>query len=205
MNNSNSDWAYLEKFQLENEVLKKQFDESRIVFIGDSIIAGWNERPMFIENSHFINRGVNGQTTDQVLHRFPYDVIALRPKYVVILVGTNDVAENNGAISLEEIQTNFQSMLAIAEKNELKVILCSILPASEYYWNKRISQPNDKIKILNQFLSSLANSSNIFFLDFYAELVENNAINKKYSSDGVHPNSEGYKLITETLKKILNF
>jgi alpha-L-fucosidase len=205
LNNSNSDWAYLEKFQLENEVLKKQFDESRIVFIGDSIIAGWNERPMFIENSHFINRGVNGQTTDQVLHRFPYDVIALRPKYVVILVGTNDVAENNGAISLEEIQTNFQSMLAIAEKNELKVILCSILPASEYYWNKRISQPNDKIKILNQFLSSLANSSNIFFLDFYAELVENNAINKKYSSDGVHPNSEGYKLITETLKKILNF
>lgn len=204
MNNSNSDWAYLEKFQLENEVLKKQFDESRIVFIGDSIIAGWNERPMFIENSHFINRGINGQTTDQVLHRFPYDVIALRPKYVVILVGTNDVAENNGAISLEEIQTNFQSMLAIAEKNELKVILCSILPASEYYWNKRISQPNDKIKILNQFLSSLANSSNIFFLDFYAELVENNAINKKYSSDGVHPNSEGYKLITETLKKILN-
>ena len=146
-------WANLQKFREHNAVLKMELDENRVVFIGDSIIAGWHAHPFFKENSHYINRGINGQTTSQILRRFKSDVIGLQPKYVLILVGTNDIAENNGRISLEEIQKNFESMLAIAAANQLKVVLGSVLPASSYYWNKNIIQPNLKIKALNQILS----------------------------------------------------
>lgn len=200
-------WANLQKFRDSNEILKEQLDENRVVFIGDSIIAGWDNHSLFKENTHFINRGINGQTTSQILRRFKADVIALQPKYALILVGTNDVAENNGPISLEEIQNNFKAMLAIAEENQLNVVFGSILPASVYYWNKSISQPIDKIKALNQFLSSLANNSTVFFLDFYTNLVDNNSMNEKYSSDGVHPNFDGYTVMTEILHKdkFLNF
>lgn len=194
-------WANLQKFRDHNAILKMELDENRVVFIGDSIIAGWNAHPFFKENSHYINRGINGQTTSQILRRFKSDVIALQPKYVLILVGTNDIAENNGRISLEEIQKNFESMLAIAAANQLKVVLGSVLPVSSYYWNKNIIQPNLKIKALNQILSSYANRSNVFFLDFYTDLVDTNALSIKYTSDGVHPNFDGYTLMTEILQK----
>lgn len=200
-------WANLQKFRDSNEILKLQFDENRVVFIGDSIIAGWKHHALFRENSQYINRGINGQTTSQILRRFQTDVIALQPKCALILVGTNDIAENNGPIALEDIQQNFLSMLSIAQENKLKVVLGSLLPASEYYWNKTIIQPLEKIIALNQFLSSLANNSNVFFLDFYTDLLYNNAMNGKYSSDGIHPNLEGYTVMTEILKKdqFLNF
>ena len=194
-------WANLQKFRDQNEILKKQLDENRIVFIGDSIIAGWKHHSLFKENPHYINRGINGQTTSQILRRFKADVIALQPKCVLILVGTNDIAENNGPISLEDIQNNFLSMLEIAKESHLKVVFCSILPASGYYWNKNILQPIEKIQALNQFLNSLANNSDVFFLDFYAELVYQNSMAKKYSLDGVHPNVDGYTVMTELLQK----
>ncbi len=97
MQNSTNDWAYLERFRDENIFLKIQFDENRVVFIGDSIIAGWKQDSLFVENPNYINRGINGQTTSQILHRFTQDVIDLKPKQVVILVGTNDIAENLGS------------------------------------------------------------------------------------------------------------
>ena len=200
MSNSNKDWAYLERFRLENEIIQLHNDENRIVFIGDSIIAGWNKEPLFIENRHFINRGINGQTTSQILHRFQQDVIDLKPKFVVILVGTNDIAENLGPITFIDIKNNFISMIELAKANAIKVIICSVLPAYQYYWNPKI-KPVEKIKDLNVYLNLLANNSSVFFLDFFAVFVENNAMNKKYTSDGVHPNSEGYTKMTKILQK----
>lgn len=195
MNNSSTDWAYLQKFQQENEVLKRQSDENRIVFIGDSIIAGWNIYPFFIENPHFINRGINGQTTSQILHRFHQDVIDLNPKYVVILAGTNDVAENLGPVTLEQIKSNFNAMIALATEHKIKVILCSVLPVTEYYWNKKI-QSFEKIKYINDFLAQISTDKNLLHVDFYEEFSRNHLINPQYSSDGVHPNKEGYEIIS---------
>ena len=199
MQNTNPDWAYLERFKKENELhIKQNFSENNIVFIGDSIIAGWNSHSFFSTNSNFINRGINGQVTTQILHRFKQDVVSLRPKYVVILVGTNDIAENCGSISLEDIQNNFLSMLQIAEENSIKVALCSILPVSEYYWNRKI-KPQEKINSLNLFLASLADNKKVYYIDFHSKMKYDNTINPKYSDDGVHPNSVGYNFMTSIL------
>lgn len=207
LQNLKDHWAYVDRFRAENQILQTQLAENRVVFIGDSIIAGWNSHSLFAENSHYINRGINGQTTSQILRRFKADVIALQPKYVLILVGTNDIAENNGPISLAEIQNNYMSMLALAEEHQIKVVFASILPASEYYWNKKISQPIEKIKVVNQFLKTLANQSNVFFVDFYTALEDNNALSAKFTADGVHPNLDGYSVMTDILQQneFLNF
>lgn len=196
-----TDWAYLERFKVENRILKTEFDENRIVFIGDSIIAGWNEYRFFADNPHHINRGINGQTTSQILHRFQQDVIDLKPKSVVVLVGTNDVAENNGPISLIEIENNFISMIKLASANQIKVILCSILPVSRYYWNTKI-KPSEKIIHLNTFLANTTNNTNVLYMDFYKVLVKQNGFNKTYSDDGVHPNSLGYSILTVLFYKL---
>lgn len=205
MDHSNHDWAYLEKFRLANEKLKVYSDENRIVFIGDSIIAGWNDSSIFAENPNYVNRGINGQTTAQILHRFQNDVIDLKPKQVVILVGTNDIAENNGFISIKEIQNNFLSIIGIAKSNAITVILCSVLPTAQYYWNKKI-QPFDKIKELNIFLASLSDNKTVFYIDFHTSFVEDEHIKINYSDDGVHPNKLGYqqmsKLLIHDLKEI---
>ena len=199
-----TDWAYLERYKVENRILKTEFDENRIVFIGDSIIAGWEKHSFFIENQNFINRGINGQTSSQILHRFQSDVLDLKPKIVVVLVGTNDVAENLGPISLKEIQNNFKLMIELAKVNGIKVILCSILPVSNYYWNTKV-KPLAKIKTLNKYLNSLANNLNVFYIDFYTALEKENAMNTLFSEDGVHPNLAGYSIISDILKKSKHF
>ena len=203
MENANHDWAYLERFRLENEGLKLHLDENRIVFIGDSIIAGWNEHSFFKENSHYINRGINGQTTTQILHRFQSDVLDLKPKCVVVLVGTNDVAENLGPITLKEIEKNFLTIIAICEKNGLKLIFCSLLPVKQYYWNKRIN-PFEKIVQLNQFLCQQSNNSSVLYCDFYTIMTVDKAMDAKLTDDGVHPNKNGYTLMSSILSDNLS-
>lgn len=205
MQNSSNDWAYLERFSAENDFLKVQLNENRVVFIGDSIIAGWSTNCLFLKNKQYINRGINGQTTAQILHRFTQDVIDLKPRHVLILVGTNDIAENNGTVTLTEMENNYLAMISIARKNNIKVVLGSLLPASAYYWNKKISKPIEKIKIVNQFLNKLADNETIFFIDFYSHLVDQDAMASIYSADGVHPNEEGYRLMSEILKNENHF
>ena len=200
MQNLKNYWAYLERFRAENQSLKMQFDKNRVVFIGDSIIEGWNQHPFFKENSHFINRGIGGQTTSQILARFTANVIQLQPKCVVISVGTNDIAENQGPITLEKIQHNFLTMIAVAKEHDLKIILCSILPVSAYYWNPKVL-PGNKIRTLNAFLASLADDEMIFYIDFYTALEDDEKFNVKFTEDGVHPNLDGYTLISDILLK----
>lgn len=196
LQNSSSDWSFLERYHNENKLLPNKSDKDRIVFIGDSIIAGWNGYPFFLENKNFINRGINGQTTAQILHRFPADVIELKPKCVVVLVGTNDIAQNAGPISVAQIQDNFISMIELAKTNAIKIVICSILPVSSYYWNPKIN-PLKKIEALNRFLNSNSNHVNIFYLDFHSLLFDRNGINLKYFADGVHPNKMGYSILSQ--------
>jgi alpha-L-fucosidase len=145
-----------------------------------------------------INRGINGQTSTQILIRFTADVLDLKPKCVVVLVGTNDIAENNGPISLEKIQHHFQTIVDVAKSKSCKVILCSILPVASYYWNSKII-PIPKIKALNHFLVSLANEESVVYVDFFTALEKDNAMNPLFSDDGVHPNAAGYEIMLHVL------
>jgi alpha-L-fucosidase len=198
LQNLKNSWAYLERFRAENKLLKTQIDDKRLVFIGDSIVAGWNESPFFRNNPHYINRGINGQTTSQILVRFNADVLHLKPKCLLVLAGTNDIAENNGPIALEKTKHNFLSMIEIAKAHNIKIILCSVLPVAAYYWNTKI-QPAAKIDTLNAFLTSLADEITVFYVDFYSSLAVNGGMNKNLSDDGVHPNALGYTLMSSIL------
>ena len=200
MQNLKNYWAYLERFRAENQKLKMEVDQNRVVFIGDSLIEGWNEHSFFKENPQYINRGIGGQTSSQILARFTADVIKLNPKYIVVLVGTNDIAENQGPITLEKIQHNFNSMIAVTKEHGIKIIFCSLLPVSAYYWNPKIL-PENKIKTLNTFLKSVADKKSVFYIDFYSALEVDDKFDLRYSEDGVHPNLDGYTIMSDLLLK----
>jgi lysophospholipase L1-like esterase len=189
-----NDWAYLEKYALENQQLLKQLnDGNRIVFIGDSITEFWERYDsIFFSQNNYINRGISSQTTSQILERFKKDVIDLQPKSVIILAGINDIAENNGPISIEEIMNNIVSMVEKSLKNNIEVLLCSVLPANNFYWNPKI-QPIEKIIQLNQMIKAYSLVKQIKYVDYYTQMVDENlGLDKKYTDDGVHPNLEGY-------------
>ena len=149
------DWANLKGYQNENAALTAPAKgENRVVFMGNSITQGWKEtHPNFFSENPFIDRGISGQTTPQMLIRFRQDVIALQPKVVVILAGTNDIAGNTGPSTLEMIMDNLSSMADMANANKIKVILCSVLPASDYPWKKGM-EPNIKIPKLNKMIKA---------------------------------------------------
>ena len=198
-----NDWAYLEKYALDNEHLLKQHnDGNRIVFIGDSITEFWERYDlMFFSQNTYINRGISSQTTSQILERFQNDVIDLQPKSVIILAGINDIAENNGPISIEEIMNNIVSMVEKSLKNNIEVLLCSVLPANNFYWNPKI-QPIEKIMQLNQMIKAYSLVKQIKYVDYYTQMVDEYlGLDKKYTDDGVHPNLEGYL----KMKSILEF
>ena len=198
-----NDWAYLEKYALENQkLLKLHNNGNRIVFIGDSITEFWERYDsIFFSQNDYINRGISSQTTSQILERFQNDVIDLQPKCVIILAGINDIAENNGPISIEEIMNNIVSMVEKSLKNNIEVLLCSVLPANNFYWNPKI-QPIKKIMQLNQMIKAYSLINQIKYVDYYTEMVDENlGLDTKYSDDGVHPNLDGYL----KMKTILEF
>jgi lysophospholipase L1-like esterase len=132
------DWPYLNRYQTENDKLSPlKLGEKRIVFMGDSITELWSVvHPGFFAEKLYINRGIGGQTSPQMLVRFRADVIALKPTVVVLLAGANDIAQNTGPSTLEMIANNIISMVELAKANHIKVILCSILPAIDFYWRQ---------------------------------------------------------------------
>ncbi len=202
-----NDWAYIEKYAIENQqLLKLPNNGNRIVFIGDSITEFWQQYDSaFFTQNKYINRGISSQTTSQIQERFQNDVIDLEPKYVIILAGINDIAENNGPISIEEIMNNIVSMVEKALKNNIEVVLCSILPASDFYWNPKI-KPFEKIKQLNVLIEAYCLIEKIKFVDYYNPMVDENfGLDKKFTDDGVHPNLNGYlkmKTILESYLKL---
>lgn len=198
-----NDWAYLEKYALENQKLLKQHNKgNRIVFIGDSITEFWERYDLnFFSQNNYINRGISSQTTSQILERFQNDVIDLQPKRVIILAGINDIAENNGPISLEETFQNIVLMVNKANENNVEAILCSVLPTNIFYWNPKV-QPIDKIMQLNQMIKAYSLINQIKYVDYYTEMIDENlGLDTKYSDDGVHPNLDGYL----KMKTILEF
>ncbi|MEI7525832.1 MAG: SGNH/GDSL hydrolase family protein [Mariniphaga sp.] len=191
------DWPNLERFRAENanQVLPTP-NEKRVVFMGNSITEGWvNLHPQFFTGKFYLNRGISGQTTPQMLLRFRADVIKMKPRVVVILAGTNDIAGNTGPSTLEMIEDNIISMAQLAKANDIKVILCSVLPVYDYPWKPGL-EPAGKIINLNKMIKAYADKSGCIYLDFFSAMVdERNGLKSEYSKDGVHPNDAGYNVM----------
>ena len=202
------DWPNFERYKAENEKIGlPTANENRVVFMGNSITQGWKDYgnlELFSDSTSYINRGIGGQTTPQMLVRFRADVIALKPKAVVILAGINDIAENTGPTTLKMIQDNIISMVELAQANKIKVILSSILPANKFPWRPSI-YPADKVIEMNIFLKDYAEKNNCIYLDYYTALVDDNkGIKAEYSEDGEHPTIAGYDIMTPLLIEAIN-
>lgn len=204
-NASAQDWANLNRFKKANEKLEEpDKNEDRVVFMGNSITQGWgNLMPEYFSDKPYINRGISGQTTPQMVLRFRQDVINLKPKVVVILAGTNDIAGNTGPATLEEIADNIKSMAEIARANNIKVVISSTLPAFDYKWSPNKS-PNTKIPALNAMLKAYAKEKKIVYLDYFSAMATpENGLQKIHSKDGVHPNLLGYQLMAPLADKAI--
>ena len=192
------DWANLERFREANEKLAPSLEcDDRVVFMGNSITQGWIDQvpEFFAPEKHYINRGIGGQTTPQMLIRFRQDVISLRPKVVVILAGTNDIAGNTGPSTLEMIEDNIRSMTELAQANGIQVVLCSIVPAYDYPWKPGL-EPAPKIVELNSRLKKYASTRGAVYCDYFTAMADDrNGLPAELSGDGVHPNKEGYAIM----------
>jgi len=215
-----NDWSFLAKYREVNKLLPPVLpSETRVVFMGDSITEGWGQkatsttpdRSEFFPGKPYVNRGISGQTTPQMLVRFRQDVVLLKPKVVVLLAGTNDIAENTGKETLEEIGNNIASMSELARANGIRVVLCSVLPASDFHWHRGL-EPAPKIRELNAWIKEYAAKNGFIFVDYYSSMANNEGgLKAELSPDGVHPNKAGYDLMTplvetgiaEALKKPL--
>lgn len=210
MNSLNAqDWPNFKEFQEANARLPQvKQNEKRVVFMGNSITIGWLQtHPEFFKNKPYINRGISGQTTPQMLVRFRADVVDLDASAVVLLAGTNDIAGNTGPVTLEMILDNIKSITEIAQANDIKVILCSVLPAFDYPWRPGLA-PNVKIPKLNKMIKRYAEESGAYYLDYFTALEDgNNGMIKEYTTDGVHLTLEGYQvmepLVENALQKVL--
>ena len=199
------DWANLERFKDENAKLgAPTYGEIRVVFMGNSITEGWgNLSPHFFEGKAYINRGISGQTTPQMLVRFRPDVINLDPAVVVILAGTNDIAGNTGPSTLKMIAENIFSMAELAKANGIKVVLCSVLPASDYPWKPGL-EPAEKIASLNEMIKAYADRNNIVYLDYFSAMAnKQKGLMAEFTGDGVHPNKAGYMMMGPLAEKAI--
>lgn len=198
------DFANYAKYENDNLKIKSQNITPTAVFMGDSITEGWvKSDPEFFTNNNFVGRGISGQVTSQMLLRFREDVINLHPKKVVILAGINDIAENQGKISYDKILGNIISMVELAKANKIKVVMCSVLPAYDFWWRTGL-QPAEKVVAFNKLLKEYAQKNKIPYVEYFNEMKdERNGLPKLYADDEVHPNLNGYKKMEEILMKIL--
>lgn len=191
------EWAYLSKYRDADEKLgAPDPGEKRVVFLGDSITEHWGTiDPVFFGRTGFVGRGIGGQTTSQLLVRFRQDVIGLKPAVVVILGGTNDIAQNGGVTTLGAIEDNLHSMVDLARLNGMRVVLASVLPAIDYPWRKGL-EPADKITALNRWIEAFCRANHLVYLDYYSAVVDDKrAMKPGLSSDGVHPTAAGYSVM----------
>jgi lysophospholipase L1-like esterase/acetyl esterase/lipase len=195
------DFANLAKYKGDNQrIAPPKPDENRVVFLGNSITEAWVkvDSNFFIQNN-YIGRGISAQTSMQLLLRFRQDVLALTPKAVLINIGTNDIAENTGLYNPELTFNNIQSMVDIAQAHDIKVILSSVLPATNFEWRRSVGNRSDMIVDLNKRLKSYAESNKIPYIDYHSAMKnDKNGMNPDMAEDGVHPTLKGYKMM-ETL------
>src|ERR1043165_9149145 len=200
-----NDWPALARYHDDNlKITPPAKNEQRVVFMGDSISDSWDD-PIyggFFPGKPYIDRGISGQTTPQMLIRFRPDVIALKPRVVVILAGTNDLAGNTGPMTLEAIEDNFRSMSELATANGIHVVLASVLPVSDYELRdgkpivQTVRRPPEKILALNRWLQQFARAHHEVYLDYFSAMVDDKGFLKDaLSDDGLHPNAQGYAVM----------
>jgi len=198
-----ADWPNLARYRDANtKVAAPVRDDARVVFMGDSITDGWGRQDAapFFPGKPYINRGISGQTTPQMLIRFRPDVIALSPNAVVILAGTNDIAGNTGPSTLAMIEDNLASMAELAHQHGIRVVLASLLPVSDYGHsrdgkpiNQTTRRPPAQILALNDWMKKYAAAGGMTYLDYYSAMVDDKGMLKQdLSDDGLHPNAKGY-------------
>jgi len=203
MGSSLRDWPNLAKYRDDDTKLGAPAKgESRVVFLGDSITEFWTLADSF-PGKPYVNRGISGQTTPQILLRFRQDVIALKPGVVVILAGTNDIAENTGPMTLEAIEDNLMSMVDVAKRSGIRVVLSSLVPAFQYPWKPELA-PVEKIHALNDWIKDYAAKEGLIFLDYYSSMAnEKRGLKAELSDDGVHPNKTGYAVMVPLAEKAI--
>ena len=203
----NLDWANLCYYWKKNEQLTQAPEkEKRIIFMGDSITEEWGRLyPEFFQSSGFINRGIGGQTTPQMLLRFKQDVIKLNPQSVFLLAGTNDIAGNTGPSNIDMITNNIFSMAELAASYDIKMIISSVLPVYKYPWAQHIVNVPETIASINQKLKEFTKINDILYMDYYTVMVdEKRGLKNEYTTDGVHLNIKGYEVMSELASGILN-
>ena len=206
LKNPHLDWPSLSYYLEENKQLLSSYSSGgRIVFMGDSITQEWGKLyPEFFHTESFINRGIGGQTTPQMLVRFRQDVIGLSPKAVIILAGTNDIAENTGPSSTDMIANNIFSMAELAINHGIKIILSSVLPVYKYPWAEHIENVPETIKNVNRQLEKFTTANDLLYLDYYSSMVDERCgLKNEYTTDGVHLNRGGYKVMSNLVYEIL--
>ena len=203
------DWAALTKYEKENALLlPPKRKEKRVVFLGSSIFEFWKQKdPEYFNNKPYFDRGISGQISPQLLIRFRQDVINLKPKAVIILAGSNDIAGNTGHVTNQKIMDNIKTMAELAKLHHIKVIICKYLPVYQYPWNKSVHAA-EEIMALNELIVAYAKQKHFTILDYWTPLVDERKGQKaELTVDGVHPNLAGYKImetVTEAaIKKAL--
>jgi lysophospholipase L1-like esterase len=208
------DWPNLARYREANTKIETPSKkESRVVFMGDSITDMWVQTQFggFFPGKPYIDRGISGQTTPQMLIRFRPDVIELKPKVVVVLAGTNDIAGNTGPMSIEEIEANLASMAELARAHKIKVVLASILPVYDGGHNQAGKEivmtdrrPPEKILALNAWIKKYATENKLVYLDYFSAMVDEKGFLKRdLSEDGLHPNKAGYEVMTPPAEKAI--
>jgi lysophospholipase L1-like esterase len=198
------DWAALCRYRAENAGLRRQ-TAPRVVFMGDSITEFWKTAHPEFFGENYIDRGVRGQTTGQMLVRFRQDVIALKPAVVHIMAGTNDFAGNAGPTTFEAIRNNIASMVDLAIANDIHVVLGSVPPAGTFPWRPSVLDPAQHIVEMNEWLRRYARERNLVYVDYHEPLAdERDAMKQTFSNDGVHPNRDGYSVMEPLTRRAID-
>ena len=201
-----NDWANLNHFRFENTKIGLPAPgEKRIVFMGNSITEGWSRTDSgFFAGKPYVNRGISGQTTPQMLIRFRPDAINLKPSVIVILAGINDIAGNTGPSTLEMIEDNLASMTELAKANGIPVVLSSVLPAFDFPWRTGM-QPAEKVVKLNVWIKKYAENNGCIYIDYFTPMADKrHGLKEELTFDGVHPNLAGYKVMEPLVESAIN-
>ena len=205
-----NDYGNLRRYAADDEkVGAPAAGEDRVVFMGDSITDAWGRgnyatSAPFFTGKPYINRGISGQTTAQMLLRFYPDVVALKPKVVVFLAGTNDIAGNLGPVTMESIENNLAAMADIARANGMKVVMASVMPVCDYHRPQTAQRPPEKINALNRWIKETAARNHYVYLDYYSAMLDDKGLLRaELTGDGLHPNAAGYAIMAPLAEKAI--
>ncbi len=201
-----ADFGQLMRYQAANRLLPPPVPgEPRVIFYGDSITDGW-KLDQYFPGKGYINRGISGQTTPQMLVRFRQDVLGLQPKVLVVLAGTNDLAGNTGPMTLEQTEENYASMAELARLHHIALVFSSVMPVSDYiHPDMTTGRPPAKILALNAWLRNYCRANNLIYLDYFTAMVDpSGQLQKLLSNDGLHPNEAGYRVMAPLAQQAVN-